>query len=210
MGETIVNENQNVDRRIVRTRLAVREALVTLIREKGFDALSVTDIAERANINRGTFYLHYKDKFDLLEQTETEILEELQQIFLSVNTLTVEDFNSTDQLLRLAVTLLEYVKEHADLMHAILGLQGNYSFITRLRSLVEQNLEIEALLGLNADNFIVPQEYLISYILHAHLGVLQSWLENECKELPEEMARILLRLSLDGPMRAAGFSTNKT
>ncbi len=205
-----MNENQNVDRRIVRTRLAVREALVTLIREKGFDALSVTDIAERANINRGTFYLHYKDKFDLLEQTETEILEELQQIFLSVNTLTVEDFNSTDQLLRLAVTLLEYVKEHADLMHAILGLQGNYSFITRLRSLVEQNLEIEALLGLNADNFIVPQEYLISYILHAHLGVLQSWLENECKELPEEMARILLRLSLDGPMRAAGFSTNKT
>ncbi len=47
-----------MDRRIARTKTAIREALVALIEEKGFDAILVSDIAERANINRGTFYLH--------------------------------------------------------------------------------------------------------------------------------------------------------
>jgi len=56
--------NSSEDRRIARTKAAIREALVALIEEKGFDALTVKDIATRANINRGTFYLHYKDKFD--------------------------------------------------------------------------------------------------------------------------------------------------
>ena len=205
----MVNENQTVDRRIAKTRLAIRDALVALIKEKGFDALTVRDIVDRANINRGTFYLHYKDKFDLLEQTETEVLQEIQHIFLQVNALPAGDLNRVDQLQRFAVMLLEYVKEHADLMHAFFGLQGNYSFIARIRSMAEQNLKLGALSGLNAQKFLVPQEYLLSYVLHAHLGVLQAWLVAGCKESPQEMARILFRLSFDGPMRATGFGINK-
>lgn len=204
-----MSKNQSVDRRIVRTRLAIRDALVSLIKEKGFDALTVRDIVVRANINRGTFYLHYKDKFDLLEQTETEILKEIQHIFLRVNSLHAGDFNETDQLQRIVIMLLEYVKEHADLMQAFLGLQGDYSFITRIRSIMEQNLRIGALLGLKAEDFLVPREYLISYIIHAHLGVLQAWFVTGCQESPQEMAHILFRLSVDGPMRAAGLDIKK-
>jgi len=210
MGETILTENKAIDRRIVRTKLAIRDALVTLIKEKGFEALTVRDIARRANINRGTFYLHYKDKFDLLEQTETEILEEILHIFLRANLLPTGDANKPDHLLRLVTLLFEYVKENADLMDAFLGLQGNYSFLTRIRIMMEQNLELGTLSGLNVENFLVPPEYLTSYVIYAHLGVLQSWLGNGCKEPPEEMARILLRLSLDGPIRSTGFIVNQS
>ena len=201
-----MNEKPYVDRRIMRTKLAIRDALVTLIKEKGFDALTVSDIADRANINRGTFYLHYKDKFDLLEQTETEILEEIQHLFLQANPLQVGDFNTAEKLQQLVVIMLEYVKAHADLMEIFLGMQGNTSFITRIRHLMEENLELGALSGLSSENFLVPQEYLISYILHAHLGVLQAWFMAGCQESPQEMARILLQLSVEGPMRATGFS----
>ena len=206
----MVKKNKTVDRRIVRTQLAIRDALVTLIKEKGFDALTVSDIVDRANINRGTFYLHYQDKFDLLEQTETEILSELQQIFLQANSLRTGDSNTAEQLQQLVIMLLEYVKEHANLMHAFLGLQGNYSFISRLRSMAEKNLKLGALSGLDEKNFLVPREYLLSYVLHANLGILQAWFVTGCKESPQEIALILFRLSFEGPMRAAGLDINKT
>ncbi len=204
-----MNKHKPIDRRIIRTKLAIRDALVVLITEKGFDALTVRDIVTRANINRGTFYLHYKDKYDLLEQTETEILEDLKQIFLTANTVQVGNANRTDHLQRLVIVLLKYVKAHADLMQAFLGLQGNYSFIKRLRGMMEESLRTGALSGLNATNLLVPQEYLISYIMHAHLGVLQAWFVNGCKEPPQELAQILFRLSFDGPLRAAGLGVNK-
>jgi len=209
IGEMIVKKNQPIDRRIIRTKLAIRDALATLIKEKGFDAVTVSDIVLQANINRGPFYLHYQDKFDLLEQTETEILKEIQQIFLGANSLGAGESNTVEQLQQLAIMLLEYIKEHADLMHAFLGLQGHYSFITRIRNMAEQNLKLGALLGLKEENFLVPREYLLSYVLHANLGVLQAWFVTGCKESPQEMARILFQLSFEGPIRAIGLNINK-
>lgn len=68
-----MSEESSVDRRIIRTKEAIRDALITLIEEKGFDAVSVINITSRADINRGTFYLHYRDKYDLLEQIEAGV-----------------------------------------------------------------------------------------------------------------------------------------
>ncbi len=72
-----MTQNELVDLRIRRTRLALREALLALIEEKGFETLIVQDIADRAMINRVTFYKHYRDKYDLLEQIMQEMLSEL-------------------------------------------------------------------------------------------------------------------------------------
>ena len=58
--------NNNTDLRIIRTKESIREALVELIEEKGFEAITVKDITTRAKINRGTFYAHYQDKYDLM------------------------------------------------------------------------------------------------------------------------------------------------
>lgn len=206
----MMTENQTIDRRIVRTRLAIRDALVSLIKEKGFDSLTVRDLVERANINRGTFYLHYKDKYDLLEQTETEILQDIQRLFLQGSSIYAEDAHGTVQLQRLIIILLAYVKDHAQLVHAILGLQGDYSLITRIRGMMEQNINLGVLAGVKAENFLVPQEYLIAYIMHANLGVLQAWLSRGCQESPAEMAHILFRLSFEGPMSAAGLGIHKS
>lgn len=204
-----MNQPQAVDRRIARTRLAIQNALVALIQAEGLDAITVRDIVSLANINRGTFYLHYKDKYDLLEQTEAEILQNLQNLILQAKAIHMENSNGTEQLQQLLILILEYVKEHAELMHAMLGLQGNYSFITRIQRTVEQNLNLGILAGLTADKFSVPRQYLIAYVLHANLGVLQTWLAGNCQEPTREIARVLFRLSFDGPMRAAGLEIHK-
>lgn len=200
-----MSKNSAIDRRIVRTKIAIREALVSLIEEKGFDALSVKDITLRADINRGTFYLHYRDKFDLLEQTEAGIIQDVENIVLQANSLNFTDFNSSDNPLPIVVTMFEYMKENAALMHAVLGLEGDFTFLTRLRQTIEKNLKLGFLAGLKAQNFLVPSEYLITYILSAHFGVIQIWLKNGCLESPHEMAIVLSKLSLHGVIRMTGF-----
>lgn len=68
------------DRRVKRTKKMIRDALSELMKNKTFEEISVTDITTKADINRGTFYLHYEDKYDLLEQSEEEIIQEINNI----------------------------------------------------------------------------------------------------------------------------------
>ena len=200
-----MNSNAPSDRRITRTKLAIREALVVLITGKGFGSLSVSDITTHANINRATFYLHYHDKFDLLVQTEDEIIKDIEDIILQAKSLNLADFNSTDRPLPILVTMFEYLRDHAPLMHAILGIEGDFAFLTRLSLTVEKNLKLGFLAGIKASNFLVPSDYLISYAVSAHYGVIQTWLKKGCLESPTEMAVILSKLSWDGPIRTTGF-----
>ena len=65
-----------MDRRNAKTEKLLENALIKLMLEKSFDKISIKDLTETADINRGTFYLHYKDKYDLLEQKEAEMLKE--------------------------------------------------------------------------------------------------------------------------------------
>ena len=201
-------ENKNVDRRIIRTKQVIRDALVTLIEEKGFDALTVKDITQRANINRGTFYLHYRDKFDLLEQTVTGLAEECKNILLQANALNLNDYKNIDEPVPIIVTLFEYFDQNSSLMRALLGIKGDLSFQNQFKKVLWSNIfEKELSVHIKKDNLLVPSEYLIAYLLSAHLGVVQHWLEKDSRESPRDMAFILYRLSFHGPFYAAGVNT---
>ncbi|MDD6074941.1 MAG: TetR/AcrR family transcriptional regulator, partial [Clostridium sp.] len=69
-----------LDRRVRKTRRILRECLTRLLKEKKIQDITVRELTDMADINRGTFYLHYKDVFDLLEQIEQELTEELEDI----------------------------------------------------------------------------------------------------------------------------------
>lgn len=195
-----------LDRRIIRTKSAIRDALIFLINEKGFDAILVSDITDRANINRGTFYLHYQDKFDLLEKTQTEIIENLERIILQANALSISDTTSVESPLPVIVSTFEYLKENASLMHALLSLEGGIRFQAQIRKTIEKNLKLEFLSGLKERNFLVPSHYLISYAIAAHFGVIQDWLDRGCIETPHEMAIIISKISWFGVVRSTGFT----
>src|SRR6187551_699557 len=123
-----MNKQQHIDRRITRTKIAIRDALVFLIEKKGFDNLSVSEIAARANINRGTFYLHYRDKFELLEQTLNDVIKDVKKIFISSKSLIFSDFLDQDRPLPITVEIFEYLKENESLMRVIFRLGGGITF----------------------------------------------------------------------------------
>jgi AcrR family transcriptional regulator len=194
-----------VDRRIARTKTAIRAALISLIEEKGFDAILVSDISDRANINRGTFYLHYQDKFDLLEQTQTEIIDDIERIVLQVNGLDLSNLGDLDHPLAFIVELFEYLQQNADLMHAIFSVESGLPFQTSIRKTITKNLQLEYIVGMKEKNFLVPSHYLLSYAVSAHLGVIQEWLDRGCVETPREMAIIVSKITWYGVLKSTGF-----
>ncbi|MBO0791222.1 MAG: TetR family transcriptional regulator [Ktedonobacteraceae bacterium] len=94
---------KGIDRRVQRTQQLLKQAFVEVVREKGFAAMSIQDVTERANVNRGTFYAHFTDKYALLE---TIIREGLQRIL--ADTLPPVSQWERDTLHLLIRTVLEY------------------------------------------------------------------------------------------------------
>ena len=75
-----MDEMAKLDRRILKTQESLKKAVVELMSEKGFDEITIQDIADRANVNRGTIYLHYQDKYDLLDKLIEAHLGELGEM----------------------------------------------------------------------------------------------------------------------------------
>lgn len=195
---------QKKDRRVKRTKKMIRDALSELMKNKAFEEISVTDITKKADINRGTFYLHYEDKYDLLDQSEEEIIQEINKIAKrSIHSMDVLNQDVIDHPLTFVVDIFQYIKENEVFMKAVLGPKGPGSFRIKFKSVLISNLK-RLKTAIRTDP-IVPEDYLISYITGAHISVMQQWLENGMKETPHDMALILSKITGMGPAYAAGL-----
>lgn len=198
------------DLRVIRTKEAIRNALVELIEAKGFEAITVKDIASKARINRGTFYAHYVDKNDLMNTCQENILNHIKSIATNKIPVAIEELNMNKapnpDVFAPAISILEYLYNNKELIRALLGPKGDVTFQTKLKSLMWKTLfEDNAIPTFNKEKLLVPGEYLVSYIASAHIGVIQQWLDSGSQESPQEMARILSTITLNGPIYAAGF-----
>ena len=198
------------DLRVIRTKEAIRNALVVLIEEKGFEAITVKDIASKARINRGTFYAHYVDKNDLMNKCQESILNGMKSIVTKKIPVAIERFKMNEtpdfNAFTPAISIFEYLYGNRELMRALLGPKSDVTFQTKLKSLMWKILfEGNEIPTFNREGLLVPGEYLVSYIASAHIGVIQQWLNSGCQESPLEMARILSTITLNGPFYAAGL-----
>ncbi|MDO9523014.1 MAG: TetR/AcrR family transcriptional regulator C-terminal domain-containing protein [Methanocorpusculum sp.] len=188
------------DRRFIKTERAIRSAFIDLVAKKGFDELSVKDIVDAADIGRGTFYLHYKDKYALLETFEIQIGNDLREIIRG------EVFPLTEgrTLTKTVVALFTYFEENIQIMRALFGENGSCSFQSRLKDRLWHDVFAEKLVTVALqDSFSVPLEYLLAYINASHFNVFLTWIQKEGpeRESPDEIARIILKISLLSPYR---------
>jgi len=189
------------DRRVLRTKQFIRDALIELIEEKGFDPITVTDLSEKANINRGTFYLHYEDKFDLLRKLEEEILFEFKYIVSEVDHEEMFDDIFSDKPLKFLVDLFTFISNNRRLFKAILGHTGDPQFYHSLKSFMAQSMYSQ---NNRLNNLLkhhhISIDYFTAYLSSAHLGVIQQWLENDLDQPPEELALLLTKMFKFGPL----------
>ncbi|WP_242219747.1 TetR/AcrR family transcriptional regulator [Bacillus cereus group sp. BfR-BA-01380] len=198
-------KNSN-DPRVKRTRQAIRDALISLIHEKGFDSITVQDIAEKATVNRATFYSHYYDKYDLLDKSTEEMLATFADI-LKPKELDKSEFKLTlDTPHPVFLSLFSHIAENAFFYQVMLGENGIPKFSSRMMKAIQTNLLLSLSISQpNEDKLVVPRDILISYVTGAHLGMIISWLKQNMPYSPHYMALQLARLIILGPYTAAGL-----
>lgn len=186
-----------VDRRITRSKKALRIALIELMEERGFDSITVGDLCARADLNRGTFYNHFHDKENLLESFEDEILQNLdclQGKMQNLNLKEILSFQIRKRPLPFLVELFDYLREERAFFHAVLGPGGDVRFGPRLRDAVCSNL-IQSILHERYRKDPTPfVNYYVAFFASAYLGVITRWIETGMQESSEEMALIAMRL----------------
>lgn len=185
------------DRRIVRTKRALRTALIELMEERGFDGFTVNDLCSRADINRGTFYNHYHDKEELLETFEDDVMLGLADFKSNMEKTSLKSlmrYRLKKEPLPYLVDLFDYLREEGPFLHAVLGSGGDVRFGPRLRDSICTTI-IESILHERYRNNPEPfVQYYVSFYASAYLGVITRWIETGMKEDSEEMARIAMRL----------------
>lgn len=175
--EASMNE-QKQDRRIRRTRKLLKDSLISLMEEKEFKNISVKDITERADLNRGTFYLHYNDTYHLLQDIEDEVLHSFQEMIDSYRNPSLPH-----TLLPVMNPMIHYVAENTAICKIMFENSISVEFINRLHGLIHENgREIIKAMYPNADEAML--EYFFEFITYGLTGMLKWWIDSG-KQLPE-------------------------
>jgi AcrR family transcriptional regulator len=194
---------KTIDPRVKKTRKYLRDALLSLIKEKGFEAITVRDLTEAAEINRATFYQHYHDKYDLLDQTIDEVLYSLGTYVAPKG---IEDVTQKEGMIPIFLRMFEFISENAFFFQVMMGENKISSFQHRLINMIHQFM-MEKLEQLYPDpaNMKIPKEIFIHYISYANLGLISYWLESDMKYSVKFMAKQLSELMEKGPFIAVGL-----
>jgi len=172
-----------IDRRIVKTQEALKTAVIALMSEKNFDDITIQDIADRANVNRGTIYLHYQDKYDLLDKLIETHLNELGEMDKWAC-----EMDWGDAL----VPYFEYFEQNFLFFSTMLASKdakgAPSSFRTRLLTSFMSGFkgEIDRESGKNAE---LSDDIMLQYAGTAYVGVIEWWIRNGMPYPPKIMAK---------------------
>lgn len=197
------------DLRVIRTKKMIVAAFVKLIEEKGYEAITIQDIADEAMINRATFYAHYKDKLDLYEQ----ILEIAIGTFASILV--------TDQLIEgnsLKIKKVEFsltrvfktIKENKQLFLTLTEGSSALLFREKIAELLyQQYAEAFKKLRITENDIEVPIDFIIEYMTSIFIGTVHWWVKSDSDFPPNHMARLVIKLVGNGHLTVLGIEIDR-
>lgn len=208
--------SKSKDRRVQRTLQSLRSALLELIKEKNYDDISIEDITDRANVGRTTFYLHYKDKEELLmEEFSTTMYERAQVLsdipFAAWIPVSEEDFEKNKQMKPLLL-VFEHIHENSELYYLLLKSANSSRIVERIRKIstdaiikfLEAKIESDPILPL----FEMPIDFVAAFFSGALISVVSWWIREDMSHTPEEVANMFRNLIFRGARESLGISTN--
>ncbi len=185
-----VHEKMNFE-----TKQAIKKALIQQVEEVGFERVTVKKLALAAQINRGTFYLHYADKYALMEDLQQELLSELERYVKHVQPVDAFQTLKMGQLYQPFINVIACIKEHAPAFRMLLGEQGSPGFTQKMKTIFGNHILDR--LSVIREEVQDPefQQYLQAFIASAILGVIQEWLDKGNENLTvDEMVTLHFRL----------------
>lgn len=167
-----------VDRRIAKSQEAIKKALIDLMSEKGFDDITIQDISDRANVSRGTIYLHYVDKFDLLDKLIEEHINEMGEICEATSAAEYTEAN---------LPWFEYLNSHYLFFSTMLASKGAPSFRSQFHKFLikEFKEELDTTKGKNQG---LNDDVMLQFIVTSYVGIVEWWITNGMPYPPQVMA----------------------
>ncbi len=169
---------KKVDRRVRYTKMVLKNSLSDLLMENPIEKITVKKLCEYADINRGTFYSHYSDQFDLYNCIVDELIEGIFDHlgdFMSV---------SDNELMQSIISVFEYIKENRYLIKTLLNNGVEYNVEKRIRNIIRD-------IYLSKVGWDIDMDYLnctYSFIAAGAISLVRQWLNSDMSKTPEEMA----------------------
>lgn len=182
-----------VDHRTRVTRLLIREAFTSLLKTKPIESISIKELCEQAGINRGTFYTHYTDIYDLRTQIEREFRAEIE---CALEPLMCSDSGQVTPA-RITTELFQCLRDNSDLCTITLGPHGNKAFLMELIQ-IGQEKSAQSYAQYFADVSQQKFAYFYAFVSAGCIGLLQKWLDEGMRASAEEMAHTVEELMLHG------------
>ncbi|WP_223292465.1 TetR/AcrR family transcriptional regulator [Salipaludibacillus neizhouensis] len=174
-------QNSITDPRKIRTRKLLRDAFIELLQEMDIEKITVNRLAERATINRVTFYLHYSDIPDMQEKMADDMIDDIKHVFDN-------PLKNGKKLEKLLV----HISEDADFYKITLASKVVPIFRERLNTLLSDKIVL-MLEGKMGESSIVkagiPKDIIVWYNSSALIGVIISWLQNDIPYTPSFLAK---------------------
>lgn len=171
-----------IDRRIIKSKQAIESVFLQMVVKDGFDKITVTDIVTQANVGRKTFYLHYSDKFDLLDQILDDHIAQLTKLCAQKKNL---------GMMEGAILWFSYFEQHKLLFASWFRSKSAGTFRERLLSFtmgeINQKIDVDS-------NSMIDKSIFLRFLSTATVGVLESYVLGEIEHDIESIAKQLLQL----------------
>lgn len=184
-----INEN---DSRVRRTKKLIRKGLMELAQEKSIDKISVKELTDRIDINRGTFYLHYSDIDGLVQCIQNEVCDSFRQIMSDVNSERMRQ-----EPVEIFFEVCNFIKQNSDVCSVLLVADRTSVFAAETgRLLGEKCYEIvsEAYPDLSAEKY----DLICEYFKYGGIGIIRSWLNSHPDQTPRQIAELWFNMAKGG------------
>lgn len=176
------------DRRVRKTKKALRQGLIKLLTQKSLKDISVRELTDEVDLHRGTFYVHYRDIYELYDKMWQESLQEIRDIFRQYPP---DLAGGPTPLFR---AIMEYAWENRDLCQMFFSANADQSLVRELTNIVEEKC-VEDWPVLFPEAAFVHDDYLRIYVVGGCMGVVRRWVNSGMKESPRHMAALLERVT---------------
>ena len=172
------------DRRVRRTKKLLTQALTELLQQKQINEITVKELTDLADMNRGTFYLYYRDIYDMLEKIEDGMFEALNGI-LSV----YAGEEMMDQVMPMLTDLFTFIEDNREMCRVLLSPNGDMNFLHRLNEVLRER-SLAAWEHMHIEHHVEEFDYHYSFVIFGCAGLIRAWVSRGCAESAAQMSEL--------------------
>lgn len=178
------------DRRVQYTKMVLRQSFIELLEKHPISKIAIKAICEKADVNRTTFYAHYADQYDLLEQIKQELIDDV-----NAHLADFPFYENQSESVQMLIKIFEYIKQNSKICSVLLSDTSDTAFHDQVMVIVQKLcMELLSKKSLRQDTL----DYIISFAATGSIGLIRKWLAAGMQEPTDQMAETILKLTHRG------------